>query len=410
MQIPSLAMPATTMPSDSLPPAALPPDNAAVLAHLRACAQMHPSRVRLVTGRSTEGRRLCGAILTDPDRPAADKQHALIVAGRHGNEETGRMTALALIDWLLSPGGRATLRHQVVAVLPNVNPDACARDGYRHPSGPDVGGDLDTDEPLAESQFLDRIAQRLQPDLLIDLHAMGHVGCTYDMTLFPEPRPYTEDDNLFHQVATTMCEAGERAGLPHLSHPMRWWDAVDTGICARYYGQMKTLAMLTESAESNTVNHPLALRRRSALAKVKAALALGQRRHPKLLHAGYPTALVIGSYHLGLVALGRTASIRRRGRVALWQQRDHVVHVGSDGMPMADRHKCYRIEYRGPPLAHPLGLQVLVRHGQGPRQVTLAGKLLPPTAISTWRYQGMTCVVVALPTLTTGTLRCEMHF
>jgi hypothetical protein len=356
---------------------------------------------------------LRGIVLTDPAFADRGKQHALVIAGRHGNEESGRMIAMALADWLVGRAGRAILGRQVVAILPDVNPDACLRDAYRHPSGPDVGGDLDEPEPLAESRFIDGVAQRLQPELLIDLHAMGHVGCTYDMTLYPEPRPYTEDDNLFHHVAAAMCAAGEGAGIPHLSHPMAWWDRIDTGVCARYYRQMKSLAMLTETAESNGPVHAQGLRIRSGLARIRAALRFGMRRHPKLPVAGYPNMLAIGGYHLGILAVGRDAAERRASRMAIWRNADHFAKIAPRDLPEEDRIKRIRIDYRGEPIALPIGVQVQVRHHAPPTRVRLGGTVVDRSdshGFTHWRNGRTAFVAVVIPALRKGVHDVELEF
>ena len=76
------------------------------------------------------GKPIYAVTITDPDVSDVDKQHALIVGGQHGNEESGRMVALATIDWLVTKAAAATRRKQVIAIMPNVSPDSCDVDEH----------------------------------------------------------------------------------------------------------------------------------------------------------------------------------------------------------------------------------------------------------------------------------------
>lgn len=376
------------------------PDHAHVVAELESLAAAHPQRLALRRASSSEGRPLLAAVLTDPGTPAADKHHALIVAGRHGNEESGRGIALALLEWLLDDG-RELLAEFVITVLPNANPDACACDGYRHPTGPDVGGDLDQADPLPESRFIEALAEAHPPDLVMDLHACGHVGCSHDMALTPETRPYTEDATTFLLTCEAMCGAAQRrTGIPQLHHPMRWWDANDHGICARYYRRYKALAILTETAESNATAHPWPLRIASGLAKIQRGLEQARDRHPRLPQAGYATDLVLGGFHLGLVAIGCDAAARRTSRIAIWRRADDLTTLGADALPEDDLRKRIAIVNDGPAIAAPIGLQLQLRHAHAPRRLLVDGALTPPVA--TWRDGPSTLVVAPLPQLRSG--------
>jgi hypothetical protein len=389
------------------------PGTQTIVNRIAEMARSHPEVVEVITGTSVEGRPLQAVMCNDATVADETKQHAYIIAGRHGNEESGRIIALALLDWLLDGAGRRLLAHLTIAVVPNANPDACERDGYRHPSGPDVGGDLGAEAPLPESLFLEAIADRFHPDLVMDLHACGHVGCTHDMVLYPEPRRYTEDHNMLHSVAEAMCAAAELSGIPQLTHPMRWWDEVDHGVCARLYRRYKSLAFLTETAESNGPNHPLRLRIASGLAKVRVGLEIAAKKHPKLAFLGYPTDLVIGSYHLGIVAVGATAAERRSSRVAIWEQADHFVKVGPMNMPQLDRKKCIEVTYTGPPITTPVGIQLQTRHRSAPSVVKLNGVILQPGETSGyrfWRYRATSFVMAMMDSLQPGSQCLEVEF
>lgn len=383
------------------------PTSAMVVDHLEACAAAHPDLVHLRHGRSREGRPLVAAVCADP---AVDGDHllnAVVVAGRHGNEESGRGIALACLDWALGPG-RAVLKTHRLAILADANPDAAEANVYHHPCGIDVVADLDEAEPIPESRFIADLLDAVPPDVLVDLHACGHVGCTHDLVLWPEQRAYTEDANTVHAVAAELCTAAQAAsGIPQLHHPMRWWSESDTGLCLRAYRGWKALALLIETAESDGPAHPWDLRIASGLAKIQRLLALGAERHPRLADTGYATDLVIGSYHLGLVAAGAGAAQRRASRVALWRQASNL-RIGYAAMPQADAVKQVVVEHSGTTIAMPCGVQVQVRHRDGPRRVTVDGIEVRPTAV--WRQGGSTFVTVVLSGLEPGQHRIDLVF
>lgn len=366
----------------------------------RSLARLHPDRLRCRRiGRSGEGRPLLAVTATDRRVPDHDKQRVLVLAGRHGNEESGRIIALELLSWLCTAAARGVMRRQVVTVLPNCNPDACERDIYRTPSGADVGSDLEEADPIPESRAIESVAVRLMPDCVVDLHACGHTGHASDMVLYPEPRPYTEDDNLLHGMAAAMCAAGERAGTPHVTHPLTWWDrGRDLGSCARYYRNYKSLPLLTETSEHNSVTPSAALRGRVGLARLRALLAWGGRRHSKLPYAGYPNQLVLGTWALGVAALGRTAAERRLSRVDIWRQADHFPRI-SYALPAAERARTILLPYTGQPLRRGLAVQCAFGGIRRVRSAALDGR---PAAHRCWRSGGHTFVQVVLPILAEG--------
>jgi hypothetical protein len=325
-----------------------------VTAHVRALRGLHPDLVSVRTlDRTAAGRPILAVSVTDPRARPADRQHVLITAGQHGNEESGRLVALALLDWLVSPAAAQVRRRQRIVVLPNVNPDGAEADSHGTPAG--LQPNLDHGPGGArspEGRAVERVAERLQPEAYVDLHARGYTGCSYDMVLYPWTRKYTEDDNLVHAIAADMAAAGERTGVPHVTHPLTWWtpETDEPSTTLYHYRRFKSLVMLTESAESNAIAHPAALRAASGLAKLKVLLSWGNRRHPKLPYAGYPTLLVDGMFACGVLAVGRDAASRRRSRVAAWREVAGFERVALRN-PEAALHKVLQVKYTGRPLA-----------------------------------------------------------
>lgn len=386
------------------------PTSAAVVGHIRALRKRHPGLVKVrKLGVTAEGRPIHAVVITDPAAPKRDKQHVLIAAGHHGNEESGRLIALALVDWLVRPPAREVREKQKIAILPNMNPDLAERDVYDPPGGVTRFRDHGLKGPRTpEGRALEKVANELEPELYVDMHARGFAGCSYDMVLWAEPETYTEDDHLLHGIAAEMAEAGERAGIPNVTHPLSWPGFMSerpdvSSAVAFAYRNFKSLSILTETCESNEHAYPPRDRARSGLARMKALLAWGSRRHPKLYYPGYPCYLV-GMFQRGLVAVGKTAAGRRKSRVEIWRHWSGFKRFDVAG-PEAPTEKRMVIEYKGPPLTHGVGLQTSVR---GARDIVLAainGRRLrwsETDGYYAWRYRATTFVVVAMPALRAG--------
>ena len=65
------------------------PASSEVRAHLEKLARQHKNRLRFKTVESSaQGRPIDVAYVTDPASRDEEKQHVLVIAGQHGNEET----------------------------------------------------------------------------------------------------------------------------------------------------------------------------------------------------------------------------------------------------------------------------------------------------------------------------------
>lgn len=376
---------------------------------LRAACEAHPEFVSLrEAGRSAEGRPILAATVTDARAPDEEKQRVLIVAGQHGNEESGRWTALGLLDWLLSPDGRETLRRQRVVLIPDVSPDAAFRNEHLTPAGVSPNQDHGPDGAQSpEGKAVEAVAEELQPEVFVDLHARGHAGCSYDMVLWPWTRPYTEDGSLFQEIAAGMAAAGERSGIPHIVHPLTWpgWgsgpDEPSTTVYA--YRRFKSVVFLTESAESDTEAYPAEQRVRGGVLRLASLLAWGNRRHPKLPYEGYPNLLVTGSFACGVAAVGATAAERRQSRVAAWRQVGKFRRVAL-AIPESARVKTLHVEYAGETLAA-VGFVLAAAGERRPAAVTWNGQRLQPNAdpgYRSWHVGGTTSVLISVRGLPPG--------
>jgi hypothetical protein len=397
---------------------AVSPTSAEVERRVRELAERHRDCVSVETAALTDEQRpILAVTVTDPQVPPQDKQHVLVVAGQHGNEESGRLQALALLDWLVSEEAAPIRLRQAVVVMPNVNPDGAERNLHATPRGVQPNLDHAPDGAKSpEGQAVEKIARALGPEVFVDMHARGGAGCSYGMVLYPKPRVYTEDDNLLHAFAAEMVAAAEEAGVPHVTHPLTWpgWggDRGDEPSSTLFaYRSFKSFVLLTEAPESDT--HALAAeaRARSGVAMLKVLLAHGQRRYAFCRYEGYPCELIGLSYG-GFVPVGRTVAERRANRLALWNEADHL-----DGPKLAAPEeltfKRMTFVYDGPPLPEGAGLQFRAAGRLEVQSVTLDGHSLAPSetdGYGAWQDGCSTFVVVALPKLEPRTYAVEVRF
>ena len=390
------------------------PTGPEITAHLRELKRRHPELVKVSTLATTKrGNPVEAAAITDPSTPASQKQHALILAGRHGNEESGRMQALALMDWLVTGAAAETIRNQKIVIMPNLNPDAAAIDSYWNPDGINVCAELTKRRKRCpEDLAFEKVVHGLQPEAVVDLHCKGHAGWSFDMVLYNEPRKYTEDHNALSKVVHDMVTAGEKTGAPHMSHPMSWPGWIGEGASAYCYSTFKSLALLTETSESNTHRPDEKTRIRTGLARLKALLKWGNRKHDGLYHEGYPFSLVLGSCHAGIVARGRTASARRKSRVEIWQQADHFERI-SKANPEKEKDKEVTLAYTGPPVLSGIGLQTRSRGRMQVESVRFNGKKLRESETNgyvSWQDHCSTHVIAFVPRIEKGNHELRIAF
>lgn len=395
------------------------PTSAEVEAHILRAQERHPRSVSVEDVLHTaEGRPIYAVTVTDRSVPDRFKQNVLIVAGQHGNEESGRLIALALIDWLVTGEAAETRRRQKVVVMPNVSPDAAERDAHLPPSGMAPNLDHGFDGPTTpEGRAVERVARELAPEVFVDVHARGYAGCSYDMVLYPKTRVYTEDESLLQQLAREMADAGEKASIPHVVYPLTWpgWggdDPKEPSTTLFAYRNFKSIVFLTETSEDNLHAWPARDRVRAGLARVKTLLAWGNRRHPKLPWRGYPCLLAGGMFHRGLVAVGADAAARRRSRLAIWRNVARFKRFELEN-PEPPCEKRFAVEYDGEPLPHGIGFQIRARGQLRVREARLNGRRLRRSQADgywSWHDACSTFVLIVVPQLAPGTYHGEVAF
>jgi len=347
---------------------------------LSQLATLHPEAVEVtVIGKSFEGRDIPSAVLTDKGVPDDDKERVLVIAGQHGSEEGGRISALALIDWLLSDQAGDTLKRQVVQVVPCVNPDGCERNTSATAEGVNlnrcysVGGKPAT----VEARAVWSVAQELQPELAVDMHGLAGGG-PQDMVMPIYTRQYTEDGYIHGLIARQMVASAAAAGFPHFTHDLGWagWMGSGASYCERCYTQFHSLVFLTESNESIYTPEEMY---RSGRGRITPLIRAGNVRWPWERYPGYPVRISQGSSSCSLRAEGATATERRSSRVD--PERRGTVHL-----------QCH---FLGPdPLEHACGVCVRIMGHPAIKEVTMDGADLDPEALVTWQDQCSTFVEV----------------
>ncbi len=398
---------------------AISPTGEEILARVASLQLRKPEYVQSRTIlRTAQGRPIDAVTFTDHRVDDADKQHVLIVAGQHGNEESARMVALRLMDYLLSSDGRPLLRRQKIVIVPNASPDAAAADTYETPAGVKPNLDhADTGAVSPEAIAFEMIANELQPDVYVDMHARGHAGCSHDIVLFPPSKPYTEDERLLYEIAGAMADAGERSGIPHAVHPLSWpgWGGTDLNQPSSTlyaYRRFKSLVFLTESAEHNEIAYPANRRALAGVNRLKPLLAVGTRRYPRMYYPGYPCSIAVGMMHTGIVAAGKTAAARRASRIELWQHAASFTKL-TPVLPEPPQAKTIQLAYTGPKLTAGAGIQVRVAGRWHAKTVTINGQRLSPgetDGFYSWQGKFTTFAVATVPELTAGEYEIAFAF
>jgi zinc carboxypeptidase len=280
-------------------------------------------------GRSVEGRPVYAVSLTDGQADADQKEHALVTSLHGGLERSASTTVMAIIEWLLSgdPTAREILRRQVVVCLPVPDPDR-----YEKGEVSPLYGSWNVDGPIQaakipEGTFVQRVIDRLQPELHADIHGTNleferyimfeSSATSYSNTAL---RPYHRD------IIRQMDEAALAEGFPSDTAESdaerifygrglaniqdRCWIGQP-----RFYGAMYAYYHFHSLIAASEVAWE-----RSGLLRHRRLLEIGNERWPGEYYHGYPTRVIMGNTHARITAYGHTAAQRRNSRVELWNR------------------------------------------------------------------------------------------
>jgi len=374
-------------------------------------ASAHPGSVEIkVIGQSFEGRDIPLAVVTDTSIPADDKEVVFVIAGQHGSEEGGRISSLALLDWLVSEEAGDTLKKQAVHVVPCVNVDGSWRNTSATAEGVNlnrcysIGGKPAT----VEARAVWAVAQELEPDVAVDMHGLGGGG-PQDMVLRMYTREYTEDDHIHDLLAFQMVQSAESAGFPHITHSLGWggWLGSGAAFCERCYTGFHSLVFLTESNESIYTPEEMY---RSGRGRITPLIRAGNVRWPWERYPGYPGRINHGSFACSLRAEGETAQRRRASRIELWRNRSRFVESRrlAPELRGAVNFVCH---FLGPePLENACGIVIRIMDHPTIKEVSLGGTALDPGAFVTWRDQCSTFVDVVFAHMEPGEHRGQICY
>lgn len=333
-------------------------------ATLHYWAGQHPERFSFEKrGESHDGQPVYLLKITDRSVSDKDKQVALVSALHGGPERSGTSTILKLTEWLLSdePEAVETRRKQVVLLVPIANPYA-----YFHTDRFGNKEKIDLYDPQLSYWDLKKlklavphrtpelaaflgIVDEYQPEMHLDLHGTG-------LQAFPESqlgdRTMRQGQTMFEVSACSYSNCGVRPWDPRVTEAMvragieagygsdraeadaqrcfynpdhayfrnRLWNAPRPDrFRTLFYGYMKyhTMISTTEIGWED-----------SGVARVRGALAIGNKAWVDEKISGYPVTRV--RYRAGrfLTAYGENAAERRQSRAELFPKQVNF----SDGM------------------------------------------------------------------------------
>jgi len=295
--------------------------------HVERFAEMNRSIARIETiGYSEEGGRIRTVYVTDPAFSMKDKEIALIILGRHGDELGTRAVAIRLLDWLSSKNAAETLSKQQIIVVPVANPDGCAQNVFGLPR-----------KRLSrlEKESVVKLGLSCIPDVVIDVHSVGKGKYGYnwgglEAVIYDEAALAGEDQYILHHLADRMLRGAAERGFPFLVHPIGF-----------YRNLKQRAANLTETGFNNHVNqvfydacHALTFgievnhfvldaeaTAQSGVAAITALLEAGNAHFPWNYLPGYPNKILLGDFSASLHPRGHSAAETRASRQTIWAKR-----------------------------------------------------------------------------------------
>lgn len=280
-----------------------------------------------IIAKSAEGREIRAVHLTNPALPDNDKEVALIIIGRHGNEIGTRVVGPAVLEWLASDAGKDILDRQHIIVVPVANPDGCAHTVFGLPVYHLSG---------LEKRSLLMLAEKYPPDVVLDVHSLGKetgMGLNWgglEAIVIDHEAKAGEDQVILREMAREMIEAAAADGYPFLFHTLEPYQhsreradgltdvAFNNHVNAALYEKYHALTFGVE------VNHFVLNPQETAesgLAVIKSLLKMGTRVFPWEFHPGYPNRIISGDFLASIRPRGKDAKERRHSRKEIWANR-----------------------------------------------------------------------------------------
>ena len=358
-------------------------------------------------GLSAEGRDIKAMYITDKRVPLVEKEVAVIMGLRHGDEAGVAPAALSLLDWLVSEKGAETRRKQLVIFIPVVNPDGFVKQEFGAPRDK-ISGD--------ESKIILPLILKSQADMLLDIHSLERGNLEAVITGHTE---HLGEDDLIHGLAVRrMMEGAAVAGYPYVIHALGvqavapWLStprpsnydtpSYNNWVCAPAYEQLHSLVIGMEVNDFYLSDDECG---KSGLAAIIPLLELGNTRSSWEFASGYPNRIVRGNMLVSLRAAGQSAAERRESRMEIWQKRDFFTNPITM-LPSKNRIKA-KVKYSGEPLSNAFSICCRIRGNPAINGVSLNG-------IKTDYYSATdncsTFVFVDVPPAVAGTYEVSIDF
>ena len=314
-------------------------------------------------GSSREGRAIKAVCVTD-DFPVEEKEIALIVCGRHGNELGGPVVGQALLDWLASDRGSETRKKQLVIVIPAANPDGLFREKFHAPS-----------DSISETEklIIRELTDNYKPDAVVDVHSLWFSDL--ETVISAHTSSYGEDDLIHRMISSEMVERAALEGYPFLNTDLESiFDLLsrlgyNNFFCEPFYENFHSLVFGME------VNHfvlsPEEVGKSGALPLV-SLLEVGNRPSLWEYAPGYPNRVLIGDLSASIRATGKNAAERRESRSQIWRNRRYFTKPRRE---TPDRHTVkIMTEYSGKDLSCDFSLCCRIRSTPVIHEVRLNGE------------------------------------
>jgi hypothetical protein len=260
-------------------------------------------------GLSAEDREIKAVYITDKNIPTEEKEVAIAVCGRHGNELGTRIIGPALLDWLASEEGEKTRRHQLVIVVPVANSAGCVREEFWAPK-----------DKLSETEknTIGEMAKVYQPDAVMDIHSWGGI---LDGEAIVTANTYNSGEDVFihESIAAKMTKRAAEKGYPFLIHRSHFSGAYNNFYCGMCYESFHSLVFGMEVNHSFLDSKECA---ESGMAVIEAFLEEGNTRSPWEPVAGYPNRILLGDFFTSIRAAGVNGAERRKSRFEIWKNRE----------------------------------------------------------------------------------------
>ena len=312
----------------------------------QAWQKRHPQRVRAeVLGAVSNNLPVHGLTITDFTVPDEDKEVVLMVAAHVGGEISGGTALLAFAQWLVrdDPLAAKIRSRQICVLVPVANPYGYGRSaGNKWNRDPawcwsPQGATFPDENP--EGVLLQKLMDRLQPDVCVDSHGTALVG--QHMGEFVGTSGYSLALNTFQgALVREMARAAGALGFPqHLAAESHEKILLSEPVPGAehaffvYQGGNAISAVLYPYIRYHTI--PLTMESGgwagSAVARLERLMAMGCDRWPTEPYPGYPNRRISSptAWMQWLAAYGQTAAARRRSRVELWQKQKQMVRFAS---------------------------------------------------------------------------------